>query len=126
MNYPVMVGDVIQVLFVLILGTAALIITQRSLVSLFNIYAAQSLILAIMALVLFGTWNIESAIDGIAHRSGESGAHSALLAQKPCQAASEKRSAVLLSDPVYIDTDQRHSNAGGLFLFYQSDWNHVQ
>jgi hydrogenase-4 component E len=61
MNYPVMVGDVIQVLFVLILGTAALIITQRSLVSLFNIYAAQSLILAIMALVLFlehGTLNL--------------------------------------------------------------------
>jgi hydrogenase-4 component E len=54
-------NDIIHGLFVLILGTAALIITQRSLVSLFNIYAAQSLILAVMAIVLFieyGTLNL--------------------------------------------------------------------
>ncbi|MDD3994751.1 MAG: hydrogenase subunit, partial [Dehalococcoidales bacterium] len=54
-------NDIIHGLFVLILGTAALIITQRSLTSLFNIYAAQSLILAVMAIVLFieyGTLNL--------------------------------------------------------------------
>jgi hydrogenase-4 component E len=54
-------NDIIHGLFVLILGTAALIITQRSLTSLFNIYAVQSLILAVMAIVLFieyGTLNL--------------------------------------------------------------------
>ncbi len=54
-------NDIVHALFVLILGTAALIITQRSLTSLFNIYAAQSLILAVMAIVLFieyGTLNL--------------------------------------------------------------------
>jgi hydrogenase-4 component E len=35
----IVLNDIIQALFVLILGTAALIMTQRSLVSLFNIYA---------------------------------------------------------------------------------------
>jgi hydrogenase-4 component E len=48
----IVLNDIIQALFVLILGTAALIITQRSLVSLFNIYAVQSLILAVMAIVM--------------------------------------------------------------------------
>ena len=54
-------NDIIHALFVLILGTAALIITQRSLASLFNIYAVQSLILAVMAIVMFieyGTLNL--------------------------------------------------------------------
>jgi hydrogenase-4 component E len=54
-------SDIIHGLFVLILGTAALIITQRSLSSLFNIYAVQSFILAVMAIVLFienGTLNL--------------------------------------------------------------------
>jgi hydrogenase-4 component E len=43
------------------MGTAALIITQRSLTSLFNIYAAQSMILAVMAIVMYieyGTLNL--------------------------------------------------------------------
>jgi hydrogenase-4 component E len=46
-------GDVIEVLFVLVLGTAAFIITQRALRSLFTIYTIQSLILALIAAVLF-------------------------------------------------------------------------
>ena len=46
-------GDVIEVLFVLILSTAAFIITQRSLRSLFTIYAIQSFLLALTAAVLF-------------------------------------------------------------------------
>jgi hydrogenase-4 component E len=57
----IVLNDIIQALFVLILGTAALIITQRALVSLFNIYAVQSLILAVMAIFLFieyGTLNL--------------------------------------------------------------------
>ncbi|MDD4874342.1 MAG: hydrogenase subunit [Dehalococcoidales bacterium] len=57
----IILNDIMQALFVFILGTAALIITQRSLVSLFNIYAIQSLIMAIMAIVLFieyGTLNL--------------------------------------------------------------------
>ena len=57
----IVLNDIIQALFVLILGTAALNITQRSLVSLFNIYAVQSLILTAMAIVLFlenGTLNL--------------------------------------------------------------------
>ena len=45
--------DLIKILLVLVLGSAALIITQRSLVSLFSIYAAQSAILAAIALSLF-------------------------------------------------------------------------
>jgi hydrogenase-4 component E len=49
----IVLNDIVQALFVLILGTAALIMTQRSLVSLFNIYAVQSLILAVMSVVLF-------------------------------------------------------------------------
>lgn len=43
----------IKVLFVFILGTAALIIMQKSLSSLFSIYAVQSLLMAIVSLVLF-------------------------------------------------------------------------
>jgi len=46
-------ADVIEVFFVLILSTAAFIITQRSLRSLFTIYTIQSLILALIAAVLF-------------------------------------------------------------------------
>ena len=45
--------DIIKVLFVLVLGTAAFIITQRALRSLFTIYTMQSLILALIAAVLF-------------------------------------------------------------------------
>jgi hydrogenase-4 component E len=45
--------DLVKILLVLVLGTAALIITQRSLTSLFSIYAAQSAVLAAIALVLF-------------------------------------------------------------------------
>ncbi len=45
--------DLIRVLFVLVLCTAALMITQRSMTSLFSIYAAQSLLLAFIALLLF-------------------------------------------------------------------------
>ncbi|MDD5745954.1 MAG: hypothetical protein PHO30_01690, partial [Candidatus Omnitrophica bacterium] len=39
--------------FVLVLCTSALMMTQRSITSLFSIYAAQSLLMAIMAVVLF-------------------------------------------------------------------------
>jgi hydrogenase-4 component E len=46
-------GDVIEVLLVLILSTSAFIITQRSLRSLFTVYSMQSLILAVIAAVLF-------------------------------------------------------------------------
>jgi hydrogenase-4 component E len=43
----------IKVLFVFILGTAALIIMQKSLTSLFSIYGVQSLLMAVVSLVLF-------------------------------------------------------------------------
>jgi len=46
-------GDLIEVLFVLILGTAAFVITQRALRSLFTLYTIQSVILAAIAVVLF-------------------------------------------------------------------------
>jgi hydrogenase-4 component E len=46
-------ADVIEVLFVLILSTTAFIITQRSLRSLFTIYTIQSLLLALVGVVLF-------------------------------------------------------------------------
>ena len=46
-------GDLIEVLFVLILGTAAFVITQRALRSLFTLYTIQSVILATIAVVLF-------------------------------------------------------------------------
>ncbi len=43
----------IKVLFVFILGTAALIIMQKSLASLFSLYSVQSLLMAVVSLVLF-------------------------------------------------------------------------
>jgi hydrogenase-4 component E len=43
----------IKILFVLILGTASLIIIQKTLFSLFSIYGAQSLMIALIALILF-------------------------------------------------------------------------
>lgn len=46
-------NDIIDVFFVLILATAALIITVRTLSSLFNIYSFQSLFIAVVAVVLF-------------------------------------------------------------------------
>ena len=46
-------ADIIEVLFVIILSTTAFIITQRELRSLFTIYSIQSLILAIIATVLY-------------------------------------------------------------------------
>ncbi len=46
-------NDLIRILLVLVLGTAALVITQRAIRSLFSVYAWQSLILAAIALVLF-------------------------------------------------------------------------
>jgi hydrogenase-4 component E len=46
-------SDVIEVLFVLILTTSAFIITQRSLRSLFTVYAMQSFLLAVIAVVLY-------------------------------------------------------------------------
>lgn len=53
MNEIILNDDIIRILLVLVVGTTALIITQRSLNSLFSIYAVQSLLLAIVALVLF-------------------------------------------------------------------------
>jgi hydrogenase-4 component E len=46
-------ADLIKILFVSVLGTAALIITKRTLTSLFIIYAVQSSMIAVIALVLF-------------------------------------------------------------------------
>jgi hydrogenase-4 component E len=51
-DMPVL-NDIISVLFVLVLATAALIITVRTLSALFNIYSVQSLFIAALALVLF-------------------------------------------------------------------------
>jgi hydrogenase-4 component E len=45
--------NILQILVVLVLGTAAVIITKRDIRSLIKTYALQSLLLAIMALVLF-------------------------------------------------------------------------
>lgn len=47
--------DLIKILFVLVTGTAALLIFRRTLNSLFTVYSAQSLIIALIALVLFFT-----------------------------------------------------------------------
>jgi hydrogenase-4 component E len=43
----------IKILFVLILGTASLIIMQKTLSALFSMYGLQSLLIALMALILF-------------------------------------------------------------------------
>jgi hydrogenase-4 component E len=43
----------IKILFVLILGTAALIIMQKTLSSLFSIYKVQSFMIALISLILF-------------------------------------------------------------------------
>lgn len=53
MNEPMLIAVIIRILLVLILGTAVLVITQRSLSSLFTIYSIQSLFLALLAMVLF-------------------------------------------------------------------------
>lgn len=45
--------DIIKILFVLVLGTAALLIFRRTLKALFTIYAVQSLLIALTALVFF-------------------------------------------------------------------------
>jgi hydrogenase-4 component E len=50
---PVLLGDITKILFVLILATAALIITVRTLSSLFTIYAIQSWFIAAVAGVLY-------------------------------------------------------------------------
>jgi hydrogenase-4 component E len=47
------VNDIIRILLVLVLGTAALVITQRAIKSLFSAYAWQSLVLALIAFVFF-------------------------------------------------------------------------
>jgi len=62
MNDVLFGDDLIKILLVLVLGTAALIITQRSLTSLFSIYAAQSAVLAAIALVLFAREGTSSLI----------------------------------------------------------------
>ncbi len=46
-------NDVIRILLVFVLGTAALIITQRAIKSLFSVYAWQSFVLAAIAFVFF-------------------------------------------------------------------------
>ncbi len=47
------VDHLIKILFVFVLGTAALTITRRTLTSLFSIYAVQSWLIAFVALALF-------------------------------------------------------------------------
>ena len=54
MNDPLLIAVIIRILLVLILGTAVLVITQRSLRSLFTIYSIQSLLLALLALGVKG------------------------------------------------------------------------
>jgi hydrogenase-4 component E len=44
----------IKILFILILGTASLIIMQKTLTSLFSIYGLQSVMIALISLILFG------------------------------------------------------------------------
>src|SRR5512147_2929980 len=43
----------VKILFVLILGTAFLIVMQKTLSSVFSIYGIQSLMIAVLSLVLF-------------------------------------------------------------------------
>jgi hydrogenase-4 component E len=52
MNLPVL-DDITKILFVLVLATAALIITVRTLSSLFNVYSIQSWFIAAVAVVLY-------------------------------------------------------------------------
>jgi hydrogenase-4 component E len=53
MTSALALNDIIKMLFVLVLASTALIITVRTLTSLFNIYAAQTWIIAGIAFVLF-------------------------------------------------------------------------
>jgi len=62
LNEVMLSTEIIRILLVLILGTAVLVITQRSLSSLFSIYAIQSLLLAVLALVLFWQEGIASLL----------------------------------------------------------------
>ena len=55
-------NDLARILFVLILCTAALMITQRSLNSLFSSYAAQSLLLSFLALILYWKTGINTLL----------------------------------------------------------------
>ena len=48
-----LLDDITKILFVLVLATAALIITVRTLSSLFNVYAIQSWFIAAVAFVLY-------------------------------------------------------------------------
>ncbi len=48
-----LVESLIKIMFVLVLFTAALVIMQRTISSLFSIYAAQSLLMAVIAFTLF-------------------------------------------------------------------------
>ena len=50
----IVAADIIRIIFVLVLSSAALMMTQRSLSSLISIYAGQSLLLAVIAGLLFG------------------------------------------------------------------------
>jgi hydrogenase-4 component E len=53
---PITVSDdIIKILFVFVVSTAALLIFRRTLTSLFSIYAAQSFLIALIALVVFAT-----------------------------------------------------------------------
>lgn len=49
----IVAADIIRIIFVLVLSSAALMMTQRSLSSLISIYAGQSLLLAVIAVLLF-------------------------------------------------------------------------
>ena len=53
MNEIIAGGDLVRLLLVLVTGAAALLITQRSLTSLITIYAAQSALLVVIALLLY-------------------------------------------------------------------------
>jgi hydrogenase-4 component E len=46
-------GNTVKVLFVFVLVTAALVITQRTLASLFTVYSIQSWLIAIIAMILY-------------------------------------------------------------------------
>jgi len=53
MSETIIFSNIIKILFVFILGTAALIIMQRTLSSLFTIYSVQSWLIAIIAMILY-------------------------------------------------------------------------
>jgi hydrogenase-4 component E len=53
MTETILFSNIVKILFVFVLGTAALVITRRTLSSLFTIYSIQSWFIAIIAMILY-------------------------------------------------------------------------